>query len=29
MLQRKGLDYDNVEVRADIGAYLGFAGHPY
>jgi hypothetical protein len=29
MLQKKGLDYGDVEVRADVGAYLGFAGHPY
>jgi hypothetical protein len=29
MLRALSPDYSNVEVKADIGAYLGFAGHPY
>jgi hypothetical protein len=29
MLRGLSPDYGNVEVKADIGAYLGFAGHPY
>ena len=29
MLRETALNYGGVEVRNDIGAFLGFAGHPY
>jgi hypothetical protein len=29
MLEEMGRSYGNVAVRADVGAFLGFAGHPY
>ncbi len=29
MLREMGESYDGVIVRADVGAFLGFAGHPY
>jgi hypothetical protein len=29
MLREMALSYDGVEVRNDVGAFLGFAGHPY
>jgi hypothetical protein len=29
MLREIGLSYGEVEIRHDVGAFLGFAGHPY
>jgi hypothetical protein len=29
MLAEMGRIYGNVAVRPDVGAFLGFAGHPY
>ena len=29
MLREIGRDYGGAIVRADVGAFLGFAGHPY
>jgi len=29
ILRKMGPDYGGVMVRADVGSFLGFAGHPY